>query len=98
MADLDKLVVLKLITGEEIVGERVSQSPDNLRLKNILSMEMVAVGPGQLAPTCRKWILSEGPDQEHDFAPSEVIAEVTRPLEFVREMYRSVFSGIQIAR
>lgn len=100
MPDLDKLVVLKLITGEEIVGERIesSPSPGTLGLKNILSLETVVVGPGQLVPTCKRWLLSEPPDSVHTFHPSDVLAEVVAPADFVREMYRSVFSGIQIAR
>lgn len=96
--DDSKLVVLKLTTGEEVVGERVSGTPDNLRLKNILALEMVQVGPGQLAPTARRWLMTSEKDYEHTFQPEDVYAVVDRPAAFVRDMYRAVISPIALAR
>jgi hypothetical protein len=96
VSDLE-IVVLKLVTGEEVVGERIPTTLPVIKLKNILKFDVVQVQLGQLSPTVRPWLLSD-PKFEHGFKPEEVFAEILNPQVFVRDMYNATFSPIQLVR
>lgn len=94
---MDKIICLKLASGEEVIGKLVEQSDNSIKLKDIASIVMMPGGGGGQVGLGLMPFLPYADDKAIDFNKKFVMVEFDPGVDMLNNYNRMFGSGIQIA-
>lgn len=94
---MDKIICLKLASGEEVAGKLVDQNDDIIKLKDIASIVMMPGGGGGQVGLGLMPFLPYANDGAFEFNRKFVMVEFEPGVDMLNNYNRMFGSGIQIA-
>jgi hypothetical protein len=91
-----EILLVKLLTGEELIATVVDNRDEYYILDKPFTMQIVPTASGQVNITMIPWFLSS-PTGGATLQKRHIIGQVTEPNETLKREYLSRTSGIQIA-
>lgn len=88
--------ILKLVSGEEVIGKIVEWKTDSVVLTSIRSLVMQPTGPGQMGIAMIPWMATDA-DGEHEIEDKDIMGRNTEVPKQLEDGYLQQTSGIQIA-
>ena len=90
-----KVIALKLITSEEIIGELVGENGEEIYLKNVVTVSIQPGPDGRAALGFFPFMPYLGKDKTITFKKSQIIVQEEVD-DQMRNQYNSVFGGVVV--